>query len=87
MTWHYQNKANQALPLKSESIFDVKWKNVKSPKDASLQVIFVNHPIVKTRSDVEYNTIEHKMEFTSINVPQQHRHSELETYQFILKNR
>lgn len=46
MTWYYQNKANQALPLKSEGSFDVKWKNVKSPKDASLQVIFINHPIV-----------------------------------------
>ncbi|KAF8334781.1 hypothetical protein F5887DRAFT_1079491 [Amanita rubescens] len=43
--WHYQNKANQALPLKSEGSFDVMWKNVKSLKDAPSQVIFINHPI------------------------------------------
>ena len=59
MTWHYQNKASQALPLKSEGSFDVMRKNVKSLKDASSQVIFVNHPIVKTRLlDVELEVTE-----------------------------
>ena len=48
-TWHFQNKPSQALPLKSEDSFDVMRKRVKSLKDPSSQIIFVNHPIIKTR--------------------------------------
>ena len=48
LTWHFQNKSSQALPLKSEDSFDVMRKQVKSLKDPSSQIIFVNHPIIKT---------------------------------------
>lgn len=49
LTWHFQNKPSQALPLKSEDSFDIMRKRVKSLKDPSSQIIFVNHPIIKTR--------------------------------------
>lgn len=49
LTWHFRNKPSQALPLKSEDSFNVMRKRVKSLKDPSSQIIFVNHPIIKTR--------------------------------------
>ena len=49
MTWHFQNKSSHALPLKSEDGFDVMRTQVKSHKDPSSQIIFVNHPMIKKR--------------------------------------